>query len=420
MSTYEVRPFSSPMDDPDATQVEWRDPSVESVVLRSELDPWLREFGQVPDRAIDLVRLAMGAFVADQLEGRGAGFSRTIELRAHLLEPAAWSEGMLGRFADLLSSLSGDRWIIGVGGDATETRPLVQAEDLPSEAGRVALLSGGLDSFSGAVLSSAQDDPTIYLGHWNQPQVKNAQNAIAKWFAEAGRPIEYRQVRIGVASDKVEQTTRTRALLFMALGVALASARGANRLDVPENGLTSINLPLGQDRGGALTTRSTHPRTFADFNELLAALEVPVVVSNPHATQTKGEVVSAAAAASPGDFAPAATATYSCAKPPTWFKGANPNDHCGVCVACITRRAAFLSAGVADRTKYVYDYLAGPGRTKFELQRLRDVDAVKRTILVGFDETDLLMVGPFPDDFDPEAALDLCQRGLAELSLVRV
>lgn len=420
MSDFELRPDSSPARGPDATQILWLDPATTPLVLRSDLDPWLREFGSVPDRAVDVVRLAVGVFVADQLEVRGAAFSRTIDLRVHLIEPDAWSGGMLEQLADLLASLSGDRWTIAVLDDTTQTRPTLEADEETHNVDRVALLSGGLDSFAGAVLSSAEAERTRYLGHWNQSPVKRSQNAIRDWFEASGRPLEYDQVRMGVAADKVEQTTRTRALLFMALGVALAVSLGARRLDVPENGFTSINPPLGQERGGALTTRSTHPRTIAAFNRLLEALGIDVLVSNPHAGQTKGELVTAAAAASPGDFASAASATYSCAKPPQFFAGANPNDHCGVCVACIIRRAAFLAAGVPDGTRYAYSYLTGPGRGKFERERLQDAEAVRRAVLSGFDDVDLLAIGPFPDDFDFEAALDLCQRGLTEMSLVRL
>jgi hypothetical protein len=89
-------------------------------------------------------------------------------------------------------------------------------------------------------------------------------------------------------------------------------------------------------------------------------------------------------------------------------------------VACIVRRGAFLAAGVVDATTYAFNTVAGPARDKFERERSRDAAAVRRAILTGFDEIDLLAIGPFPDDFDLDSGLDLCRRGLAEMALVRL
>lgn len=65
--------------------------------------------------------------------------------------------------------------------------------------------------------------------------------------------------------------------LFTALGAAAAaSSRGAGVLEVPENGYTSINLPLHPNRAGALSTRSTHPETFRRLSLLLTRLSLGV------------------------------------------------------------------------------------------------------------------------------------------------
>jgi 7-cyano-7-deazaguanine synthase in queuosine biosynthesis len=418
VTTFELRPTTSDSQVPGAEALLWPGPAKHPGAIVGDLDPWLARFGAVPARALDLARIAVGVFAADQSVHRGAAYSRTFELWVHLLEPEAYTPEILAELADFLASLSGDTWTLGVLRD-TSTPPPPEEPVGREPVERVALLSGGLDSFAGAVLSSASPTSTAYLGHWHQSPVKSAQNAIGTWFTDAGRPIEYHLVRLGLGA-KADSTTRTRAFLFMALGIALATARGASVLEVPENGYTSINPPLGEERGGVLTTRSTHPRTISSLNSLLSSLGIDVAVSNPHALQTKGDLVRAAAAASPGDFAAAASRTYSCAKPPQGFTGADPNGHCGVCVACIVRRGAFLAAGVVDATTYAFNTVAGPARDKFERERSRDAAAVRRAILTGFDEIDLLAIGPFPDDFDLDSGLDLCRRGLAEMALVRL
>ena len=130
----------------------------------------------------------------------------------------------------------------------------------------------------------------------------------------------------------------------MALGVALATVRGARIVEVPENGHTSLNPPLGPDRGGALTTRSTHPRTFARLNAIVAALGLDVEVGNPHGDKTKGELVALANAAAPGDFAAGVSDTLSCAKlNGNYYKGGNPNYACGLCVAACPEQAISLA-----------------------------------------------------------------------------
>ena len=63
--------------------------------------------------------------------------------------------------------------------------------------------------------------------------------------------------------------------MFLSLGVAVASSLGSRSLIIPENGYTGINLPLRPNRGGALSTRSTHPETFRRVAEILTALNKP-------------------------------------------------------------------------------------------------------------------------------------------------
>jgi hypothetical protein len=72
----------------------------------------------------------------------------------------------------------------------------------------------------------------------------------------------------------------------LSLGIAVASSIGTKSLIVPENGYTGINLPLRPNRGGALSTRSTHPETFRRVAEILPRLNV--TISNPFEWMTKG------------------------------------------------------------------------------------------------------------------------------------
>ena len=95
---------------------------------------------------------------------------------------------------------------------------------------------------------------------------------------------------------KRENTTRTRSLLFMTMAIAAATGNNATTVTVPENGYTSLNIPLVASRGGALSTKSTHPWTFHQVNKILNHAEINVHITNPYLSITKGELLRQAAA----------------------------------------------------------------------------------------------------------------------------
>lgn len=176
MSTYELRPASSPPQVEGAADLVWPTHRGAEGALRSELSPCLDALGTVPTAAIDLVRIATAAYLADQRQARPTTFSRSIELHVHVHDVSIWTSSVLDDLADLLTSLSGDYWRLNVLADTT-TDPCPAGAEVDSVA-RVALLSGGLDSFAGAVLSAMGEERVLYFGHWDNPAVKKAQNAV--------------------------------------------------------------------------------------------------------------------------------------------------------------------------------------------------------------------------------------------------
>jgi hypothetical protein len=215
----------------------------------------------------------------------------------------------------------------------------------------------------------------------------------------------------------VEPSERSRSLLFAALGVATAVGRRARRLQVPENGWTSLNPPLRANRGGWLSTRSTHPQTFALLGELLDRLGLAVEVINPYGWRTKGELVRAAAEVAGPDFPAGVAGTLSCAKlDGRLYRGGHPALNCGLCVACLVRRAAIQAAGVPDHTEYLADRLTGQSLQLLLERRQPDLTAVRVAVAAGVDESLLLAAASLPRDFDVDRALALWERGLQELA----
>lgn len=405
----ELRPAGVAVVNDAFQQVVWGAPGTASDIS-SNLDSWLTELGDVSAPAVDFVRLATGAYLADRGAKRQTGFSRSLHLNVHVRQPDVWG-AELERLTALLAWVSNDEWLLELSQDSSPEPIKLPNADSGYET--VALLSGGLDSCCGAALNGTK---TIYVSHSDSNPVTRSQNRVWTWLnsqhlvSGSRRPLE-----LAEAGSKVERSTRTRSLLFYALAVAVADANGVHRVVVPENGFTSLNIPLGNDRGGALSTRSTHPWTIHCVNALLRATGIDVVIENPHELLTKGELIDAAAAVADG-LVDGAALTLSCAKlDGNYLKGGNANHNCGLCVACLTRRAGLYVSSIEDKTPYLCETLAKPQLKELESRRRSDVQAVLVRVGEVLDEFDLVGVASFPDDFDLTAGADLANRGFDEL-----
>lgn len=404
-------------------RLRWPTAAGETDTVKSGLGWWLPSLGHLSDQAIDLMRIAGAAYLADRLSGRPTAFTRRLHLTVEVADPAPWEGEAANQLAQLLSWLTGDTWEIELLKDPT-ARPEPASDNAADSAASVALLSGGLDSYLGALhlLSTLKDAP-LFVGHSDTATaVRRAQNTIRSWLQESYTPApSYTQVKFTQAAGKKESSSRSRSLLFMALGVAIASSRQATTLFVPENGFTSLNLPLHPNRAGALSTRSTHPETFYRVNELLHTLGLSISVTNPFADYTKGEEMRLVADGQPPTgWERTAGLTVSCSKlDGARIKGGNSTLNCGLCYACVTRRGSFIAAEVDDTTIYLSDNLSGNARDELLERRYSDRAAISYAIARGIDD-DAIDAGTWPPDADLDAISDLAERGLAELREVNL
>ena len=378
----------------------------------------LSEWGDIATGAADLLRVVVAAYSIDRLVPRPpTTWSRDLKVVAHVAEPDAWGSGAAEIAVDLLSWLTGDDWELVV----TQAADVASQTMVPVTASEVRLVSGGLDSFCGAALDLPSAAQRLHLGHVDAATaVQQAQKRVYRWLGDhvAGGSLPEARIELRPRNTK-DSTTRSRSLLFMALAIAAASGVGADRVVVPENGFTSVNLPLQPSRGGALSTKSTHPWTFHQLARLLSALGLDITVENPHLARTKGELLALSATRAPDGFVAATAGTLSCSKlDGRVYAGGNQNMHCGLCVACLVRRGAFAGAGIDDPTEYLVNALTGASRDKLIDRRRDDLNAVAEALARPVDEDDVRASAAWPPGTDIDAVVDLVRRGYKELKVV--
>jgi hypothetical protein len=415
----EVLPHDADQHEPSARPLRWArtrgdGPTAEVTgTLGWDLDL----IGRAPVAAADLARIAASAYLADRTARRPLTFVRTIELTAHTVNPEPWN-GTCGQLTEeLLHWLTGDVWHL----HAVPAPPTDRTLTPPEPADDVMLLSGGLDSLCGAVDHLTDGTQRIHLSHYDgSTAVRSAQTKARSYLqSRAPQPLRHLSAKICQTGPSPEPSSRSRSLLLAALAAATAASAASPQTTVPENGFTSINPPLTPARGGALSTRSTHPGTFSRLNTLLASADISVQIANPYLHRTKGELLARAHDRAGATLLAAAAETLSCGKlDGARYPGGNANLNCGLCVACLVRRGSFTAGPYRDPTVYLVDRLEGTSHQRLLTNRRKDVHDVQQAILNGIDDTDILAVGDLLPETDFDAVVDLCQRGLQELSRV--
>jgi hypothetical protein len=303
-------------------------------------------------KAWDFLSLALAVIAADLAGHRTAspdGWTREFELKVAVADPVFWNkERELVR--RLLGFLTTDIWDVSFidGGFSPKptSRPFLPPEDC------VSLLSGGLDSFIGNLDLVASGRRPFAVSQTVRGDAEN-QCIFAKVMGGGLRHLQINH-NADVPKPETPSSQRARSLIFIAYGILAATTlkqyhAGADvTLYVCENGFISINPPLTEMRLGSLSTRTTHPVFFGLILRLLDAAGLRVRLENPYQLKTKGEMLRDCA-----DkilLGAHASDTTSCGR-----YLINGYEHCGRCVPCLVRRAAFRAAKRKDVTGYVYN-----------------------------------------------------------------
>ena len=388
--------------------------------------PSLGLLGEVRPLNVDFARVALTVFAADRSVGRERGGSnwnqREFELEIPVSDASVW-QVVADELAGVIGFLSGDRWTLTF----TSAQSPSEAVRLPGSTvspKRVVLLSGGADSAIGALHSRsilAAGERHILLSHFGNHMLAPIQQRVAAEIERLipGREQQHVVIHLGRREKRLdgslyptEPTSRSRSLLFLALGLAVASIYDVP-LWIPENGFASINPPLGPERLGSLSTRTTHPAFLEGLSSVLRKIGAHGTIENPFREATKGEmfqqVIDLVGVSEASRFL---SSTHSCGLTGQRAHHISPEVPCGICFGCVLRRASFVASGVTDTTAYIAPSSDPAVRRWLDSRSVEQ--QVRNFVRRGVQARDLATLG-LPQSYPLRDALDLCQRGIKEL-----
>lgn len=337
------------------------------VMLDLEMSPLFDLARNVPTMGTDFLFISSVVYAIDKMVSREMCaedcWTRDLSVTIPVKHFAVWHP-LEEEWSDCVSFLTGDRWRISF---CQGTRKIAQRNTRKRRKPRtmagnaVSLLSGGLDSFIGAIdwLAGNSKGKLVLVGHHDR-HVKGPMRDQTRLFNALNAQFPNRpslvQARAGVLDASAEVSFRSRSLIFLGFGVYVAELLGPDTpVIIPENGPIALNIPLSPSRRGSCSTRTVHPRFINSINEILRLAGLRHTVSNPYAFKTKGEMVHECRV--PQLLATTQQFSVSCAKSGHTYHWTNRKaGACGRCVPCLFRRAA-LSTSDLDTQPYGFDVL---------------------------------------------------------------
>lgn len=295
--------------------------------------------------AWDFATIALSVATTDKAILRSEtadGWTRTIDLSVSLVEPDIWNAKRI-ELESMLRFLSGDFWKLNFTEGGVE--PPKAREPQERDADCICLLSGGIDSLVGAIDLTALGKKPLFVSQ----VVRGNSNAQAKFASSLDASNRHCQWSFSAKHPgPAELSTRARSIVFFAFAALAASAVSSSNqrpvnIIVPENGFISLNVPLSPGRLGSLSTKTTHPVYMAAVQSLWDTVGIDARLSFPYRDKTKGELL--INCANLDKLISMIADSTSCGK-----YQRHKLTHCGECVPCLVRRAAFFKAGLQDTT----------------------------------------------------------------------
>ncbi|MDP4266305.1 MAG: Qat anti-phage system QueC-like protein QatC [Bacteroidota bacterium] len=311
--------------------------------------------------ALDLLYISLMVYYADRKISRKEeddAWTRQIKMYIPVIETELWNENK-ELLEKMISFLSGDIWKFEF-----RKRELNQKEEKAfkgmdrqkkkHQPKAICMLSGGLDSFIGAIDILNQEKDVWFVGHYSGGKgvIKYQKNVIENLIVEYNLYSDQFFNFFASPLRGIEDTTRTRSFMFFAHAIILGSGMDKDMtLYIPENGLISLNIPLTNTRMGSSSTRTTHPYYMKLFQQLLINIGLKIKLYNPYQFKTKGQMIKECK--DPDFLYKNISKTMSCSHPDIGrYSGEKDPNHCGNCLPCVIRRAAIEYAFKNDTSNY--------------------------------------------------------------------
>lgn len=305
-------------------------------------------FQLLSEREYELVILAGVVAFADRSVRRlhSQGWARHIEIVMPVRRPDQW-QACEAALQELLQFLTGDHWEITFTNRRSPWDNTRQ-DIFPLGNGTFVIVpySNGLDSFAQSQLLKLESSRLIpiRITAWNRGLAGQR-----GWKADPDGT-RYRRVSIPIritTDSHPEPSYRGRSFLFNALAGLAAHLAHAEYVLVPENGQGALGpsiVPFGAES----PQRGSHPGFTRRLGEFLGlVLGRPVRFQHPQLWRTKGEVLRILKEA---DLLSGWAVTTSCPRDRRDVSLDGKIAHCGVCAACLLRRAAAYVNGLVEPT----------------------------------------------------------------------
>jgi len=298
----------------------------------------------VDDIASDLLDIAMGVYFLERDQRKKAETNRVRQVQARLpVRNRDFWVPLEEPLCALLRFMGGHDWRVKFVRSSAEV--YAAEATVERKCRKVVLNSGGMDATCG-LSSLINDSARVQLASFY-----TLNSRIQRGIAEDLGFEEPSRMR-AVWRDRTERrgngALSYRSFLFLSFGAVVARSFGASKLLQFENGVMARAVAPA---ASYFTTRHAHPKTHRLFQEFVSAAGFEVAIENPFRSMTKGEEVAACRRTLRSARADRLLAlTDSCwyfhyQRVPVRYGGGSipksPRRHCGICIPCLIRRAAF-------------------------------------------------------------------------------
>ena len=373
---------------------------VERAGLRPDVNTW------------DFTTFALSVSAADKAISRSTspnGWTRQINLLLAVHNVPLW-QGLKPELEAMLKFLTGDYWLLEFVEDPSSLPHAKKRKEYNADC--VALLSGGMDSLIGAIDIVGRGYKPLLVSH-----IVRGNEAVQYDFAQQISPqsgfCQWNEAIKLPPDAKGEGSTRGRSIVFFAFAALAATGlptffNQKKTVYVAENGFISLNVSLNPSRVSSLSTKTTHPVYLNYLRNIWDKLGLNISLDTPYKFYTKGEML--VNCLNQGLLRKLINNTVSCGK-----YGVHKLTHCGRCVPCMVRRAAFQQARIPDITRYVYQSLRDAGHGRHP----NDVGAMAMQCSMSKRQDFLAKVigeFAFANQLERHSYIDVYKRGLLEVT----